>query len=76
MENLFRFCYLDEPSKVSVHTNEGYPGLLETLQINNNKQLLPVLTEEAMRKTFVYNHLNNIGGFSFLTYLSTSKFYS
>jgi hypothetical protein len=39
---------LDEPIKVSVHTNEGHPGLLETLQINNNKQLLPVLTEGAM----------------------------
>jgi len=41
---------LDEPIKVSVHTNEGHPGLLETLQINNNKQLLPVLTEGAMSK--------------------------
>ncbi len=42
------FFFLDEPTKVSVHTNEGHPGLLETLQINNNKQVLPALTEEAM----------------------------
>lgn len=39
---------MNEPVKVAVHTNEGYPGLLETLQINNNKQLLPVVTEQEM----------------------------
>jgi len=43
---------LDEPTKVAVHTNEGHPGLIETLQINNNKQLLPLLTEQAMSKDF------------------------
>ena len=41
---------LDEPRKLTVPTSEGYPGLVETLQINNNKQLLPWLTEEAMSK--------------------------
>ncbi len=30
--------------------NEGYPGLLETLQINNNKQLLPALNRETMSR--------------------------
>jgi len=39
---------MNEPTKVSVHTNEGHPGLIETLQINNNKQLLPMSTEGAM----------------------------
>lgn len=39
---------MNEPVKVAVHTNEGHPGLLETLQINNNKQLLPVVTEQEM----------------------------
>lgn len=39
---------MNEPIKLSVHTSEGHPGLLETLQINNNKQLLPLITEEAM----------------------------
>jgi len=42
----------EEPKKISVHINEGHPGLLETLQINNNKQLLPLLTEQAMSKDF------------------------
>lgn len=35
---------------MAVNTNEGYPGLLETLQINNNKQLLPLPTEEVMSR--------------------------
>jgi hypothetical protein len=46
-----KISILDEPTKLTVHTNEGHPGLLETLQINNNKQLLPLLTEEAMGNT-------------------------
>ena len=46
------FFISDEPTKVSVHTNEGHPGLLETLQINNNKQLLPLLSEGAMSKDY------------------------
>jgi hypothetical protein len=28
--------------------NEGYPGLSEALQINNNKPLLPISIEEMM----------------------------
>jgi protein tyrosine phosphatase len=47
---------MKEPKKISVHINEGHPGLLETLQINNNKQLLPLLTEQAMTHT---NQTNN-----------------
>jgi protein tyrosine phosphatase len=35
-------------NKVAIPTNEVHPGLIETLQINNNKQLLPVSTEDAM----------------------------
>jgi protein tyrosine phosphatase len=47
---------MNEPAKVSVHTNEGHPGLLETLQINNNKQLLPVLTEDTMPRQKLPNN--------------------
>ncbi|CAF0888201.1 unnamed protein product [Adineta steineri] len=39
---------MKEPTKVSVLINEGHPSLLETLQINNNKQSFPLLTEGAM----------------------------
>jgi protein tyrosine phosphatase/5-hydroxyisourate hydrolase-like protein (transthyretin family) len=39
---------MDEPTKVSFHMNEGHPGLLETLQINNNKQKFPLQSQEAM----------------------------
>jgi len=28
--------------------NEGHPNLVETLQINNNKQVLPLSNQEAM----------------------------
>jgi len=28
--------------------NERHPGLLEALQINNNKQLLPIPSQETM----------------------------
>ena len=45
---IFNDFILEEPRKLSIHTNEGHAGLLESLQINNNKQLLPVLTEEIM----------------------------
>lgn len=33
---------MQEPRKLLVAINEAHPGLLETLQINNNKQLLPI----------------------------------
>lgn len=39
---------MNEPTKLTVNTNEGHAGLVETLQINNNKPFLPILTEEAM----------------------------
>jgi len=51
---------MNEPTKLVVHTNEGHPGLLETLQINNNKQLLPVLTEEAMTRKNLTNNNKTI----------------
>jgi protein tyrosine phosphatase len=38
----------EETNKVAVPTHDVHPGLVETLQINNNKQLLPISTEEAM----------------------------
>jgi len=28
--------------------NEGHPSLLEALQINNNKQRLPIISEETI----------------------------
>lgn len=43
----FLFFAIDKPTKVSVSTNEVHPGLVETLQINNNK-LPPISTEDAM----------------------------
>jgi hypothetical protein len=39
---------MTEANKIAVPTNEVHPGLIETLQINNNKQLLPASTEDAM----------------------------
>jgi len=41
---------MNEPTKLTVNTNEGHAGLVETLQINNNKPFLPILTEEAMAR--------------------------
>jgi protein tyrosine phosphatase len=49
---------MHEPTKVSVHTNEGHPGLLETLQINNNKQVLPAFIEESMTRQNSTNNTN------------------
>ncbi len=46
----FEHLFSDEPTKVSLHMNEVYPGLLETLQINNNKQRLPALNRETMSR--------------------------
>ena len=34
--------FSDDPTKIIVPINEAHAGLLETLQINNNKQLLPI----------------------------------
>ena len=42
------FLFEGEPTKLSMHMNEGYPGLTETLQINNNKQLIPISSQEMM----------------------------
>ncbi|CAF1037550.1 unnamed protein product [Adineta ricciae] len=39
---------MNEPTKVSVHTNEVHPGLIETLQTNNNKQVMPAFVEQTM----------------------------
>jgi len=39
---------MKEPTKVSVHISEGHPGLIETLQTNNNKQAMPLFVQEAM----------------------------
>ncbi|CAF2578887.1 unnamed protein product [Rotaria sp. Silwood2] len=51
---------MKEPSKISVHTSEGHPGLLETLQINNNKQILPLLIEDTItRKILTNNNMIN-----------------
>jgi hypothetical protein len=47
---------MTQSHKVSVPTNEVHPGLVETLQINNNKQLLPVSTEEAMSRQQITNN--------------------
>lgn len=53
---------MNEPNKLSVSTNEGYPGLIETLQINNNKQLLPLITEDAMTPKIPSKNNKNITG--------------
>ncbi|CAF3787903.1 unnamed protein product [Rotaria socialis] len=45
-----------EPTKVSVHTSEGHPGLLETLQINNNKQAFPLLVQNEMPRIIQKNN--------------------
>lgn len=45
---MYEYFISDEPARISVHTIEGHPGLLETLQINNNKQVLPILAEDSM----------------------------
>lgn len=54
---------MNEPTRITVHTNEGHPGLLETLQINNNKQVLPIVAEDAMnivaRKNLTDNKTTN-----------------
>ncbi|CAF1039393.1 unnamed protein product [Rotaria sp. Silwood1] len=50
---------MKEPSKISVHTSEGHPGLLETLQINNNKQLVPLLIEDSITRKILTNNNNN-----------------
>lgn len=47
--NLYDFI-LEEPRKLSINMNEGHPGLLESLHINNNKLLLPIQTEQIMSK--------------------------
>ncbi|CAF0756416.1 unnamed protein product [Rotaria sordida] len=47
---------MNEPSKISVHTSEGHPGLLETLQINNNKQVLPLFMEDTMTRKILTNN--------------------
>ncbi|CAF1675744.1 unnamed protein product [Rotaria magnacalcarata] len=45
-----------EPTKVSVHTSEGHPGLLETLQINNNKQAFPLLAQNEKPRIIQRNN--------------------
>ncbi len=42
------FLYLDEPAKLTINTKEGYPGLYETLQINNNRQSYLKFNDQTM----------------------------
>jgi protein tyrosine phosphatase len=39
---------MNEPTKLTINTKEGYPGLYETLQINNNKQSLMKFNDQSM----------------------------
>ncbi|UJR28437.1 hypothetical protein I4U23_009677 [Adineta vaga] len=47
---------MNEPTKISVHISEGHPGLIETLQTNNNKQLVPMFIEQTMGERNVTNN--------------------
>jgi hypothetical protein len=44
-----------------MHINEGYPGLSETLQINNNKHLSPISSEATMSMNRLFFNLIFIG---------------
>ncbi|CAF0927504.1 unnamed protein product [Adineta steineri] len=68
---------MKEPNKMSMQMNEGYPSLVETLQINNNKQIIPKLSQEAMmNKNLANNNMlfKGTGVHRYLTAETTSGY--
>ncbi|UJR21066.1 hypothetical protein I4U23_024166 [Adineta vaga] len=49
-----------KPTKLSAQVNEGHAGLVETLQINNNKQALPIFNQQIKKNQTLNMTANNI----------------